>query len=169
ANCIIRDNAAGAIESSPLVSYSNIEGGCEGQGNVDVDPCFVVNGCWDANVWVEGDYHLRFSSRCVDSGDNNSVPSDTADLDGDANTTEPMPWDLDGRDRLVDGDCNDTDIYIGDFDGQCDVDFDDYAILASQWQKAPGLPSADIAPDGGDGIVNWLDLKALCDNWLAGD
>ncbi|MHC4648075.1 MAG: right-handed parallel beta-helix repeat-containing protein [Planctomycetota bacterium] len=154
ANCIIRDNAAGAIESSPLVSYSNIEGGCEGQGNVDVDPCFVVNGY--------------------------SVPSDTADLDGDGNTTEPMPWDLDGRDRLADGDCNDTDIvdmgayefayaYIGDFDGQCDVDFEDFAVFALAWLSGEGEgrynPNCDISIPS-DKFIDWRDLDVVSENWL---
>jgi hypothetical protein len=49
-----------------------------------------------------------------------------------------------------------------------DSGFVDYAILASQWLQAPSVPSADIAPLGGDGIVNILDLGALADNWLAG-
>ncbi|MHC4659374.1 MAG: choice-of-anchor Q domain-containing protein, partial [Planctomycetota bacterium] len=55
-------------------------------------------------VWVEGDYHLLPGSPCIDAGDNNSVPADTTDLDGDGNTTEPIPWDLDGNPRVVDGD-----------------------------------------------------------------
>jgi hypothetical protein len=56
----------------------------------------------------------------------------------------------------------------GDFEPDGDVDFADYAVLAGQWRQPPGSPSADLAPGGGDGIVDWLDLKALCDNWLAG-
>jgi len=55
-----------------------------------------------------------------------------------------------------------------DVDEDGDVDFADFEILASQWQDEPGIPSADIAPPGGDGIVDELDLDVLCDNWLAG-
>jgi len=40
----------------------------------------------------------------VDAGDNNSVPADVTDLDGDANTTEPIPWDLYGNPRFYNGD-----------------------------------------------------------------
>jgi hypothetical protein len=89
-----------------------------GPGNIEEDPCFVAPGYWgdvnDTNtpvepngpnaVWVDGDYHLLAGSPCIDAGDNNSVPPDTSDLDGDANTTEPIPWDLDGNPRFVDGD-----------------------------------------------------------------
>lgn len=55
-------------------------------------------------------------------------------------------------------------------DLNCDshVDFTDVAILANQWLQPPGYPSADIAPENGDNIVNINDLKALCDNWLEG-
>jgi len=35
-------------------------------------------------------------------------------------------------------------------------------------RQAPGVPSADIAPPEGDGIVDERDLDVLCDNWLAG-
>jgi hypothetical protein len=57
---------------------------------------------------------------------------------------------------------------IGDFVSPIGVDFRDYAVLAGQWQLPPGEPSADIAPDGGDNIVNGFDLDALTNNWLLG-
>jgi hypothetical protein len=56
---------------------------------------------------------------------------------------------------------------LGDFLCPDGSDFKDYAVLAGQWQQAPDEPSADIAPLGGDGIVDGLDLRVLCDNWLA--
>ena len=55
-----------------VVTYSNVEGGFSGLGNIDADPCFVDPGCWvhadDLTVlvepnnpdalWLDGDYHL---------------------------------------------------------------------------------------------------------------
>lgn len=38
--------------------------------------------------------------------------ADTTDLDGDGNTTEQIPWDLDGNPRIVDG--NDDGIAVVD-------------------------------------------------------
>jgi len=46
------------------------------------------------------------------------------------------------------------------------VNFEDFAFLASQWFHEPGEPSADIAPDSGDNIVNMLDLLTLTNQWL---
>jgi len=142
-NCILWGNTASQGDSISLllynwagytftaaisVGYSDVEGGYEGvyaetdctvnwgEGNIDLDPCFVEPGYWgDANdpniivepndpnaVWIDGDYYLLPDSPCIDSGDNNSVPADIHDLDGDGNTAEPLPFDLDGNPRFVD-------------------------------------------------------------------
>jgi hypothetical protein len=63
--------------TSATITYSNIQGGWPGNGNIDVDPLFVNPGYWaDVNdpniviepndleavwkaVWIEGDYHLK--------------------------------------------------------------------------------------------------------------
>ena len=77
------------------VTYSNIQGGYAGTGNIDLDPLFV-----DAEG---GDLHLQSTSPCIDTGSNDALPEDTFDLDDDGDTTEPLPWDLDGNPRIVDG------------------------------------------------------------------
>jgi hypothetical protein len=50
-----------------------------------------------------------------------------------------------------------------DIDGSTFIDFYDYAMLAGQWQQAPGYPSADI---NSSGLVNGVDLQQLIANWL---
>lgn len=83
------------------VTYSDVQGGYPGVGNIDLDPCWAASGCWDPNgtlddprddFWVEGDYHLKSqqgrwepqagtwvqdeaTSPCIDVGDptNSSV------------------------------------------------------------------------------------------------
>jgi hypothetical protein len=53
-----------------------------------------------------------------------------------------------------------------DFDGDCDVDFADFALLAISWQQSS--PLRDIAPPpAGDGVVDIYDLALLCNDWLA--
>jgi len=56
------------IDGAAAVSYSNIEGGWSGQGNIDEVPCFAELGYWDLgtsledasdDIWIRGDYHLR--------------------------------------------------------------------------------------------------------------
>ncbi|MHC4423625.1 MAG: choice-of-anchor Q domain-containing protein [Planctomycetota bacterium] len=79
-------------DSTITITYSNIESGHPGQGNIDADPCFVDTGYWDANgLWVEGDYHLLEASPCIDAGDPNYIAG-------------PNETDLDGNPRVVDGD-----------------------------------------------------------------
>jgi len=57
-------------------------------------------------------------------------------------------------------------ILIADFDESGYVDLVDFAILYSQWLNVPSVPSADIAPPGGNGFVDMQDLFVLIDNWL---
>ena len=56
-------------------------------------------------------------------------------------------------------------LITADIDHSGKVDLVDFAILASQWLQPPGVPSADIAPPGGDNIVNSRDLGLFVDNW----
>jgi len=58
-------------QSSIDVTYSDVEGGYLGQGNIDCDPEFAGS----------GDYHLLASSCCVDAGTSDGAPSE--DMEGD--------------------------------------------------------------------------------------
>ena len=93
-NCIFWGNEPYEIYSSSpgtVVTYSDIQGGWPGEGNIDADPCFVDPGYWDANgVWVDGDYHLLGNSQCIDAGDPNYVAG-------------PNETDLDGKPRVIGG------------------------------------------------------------------
>jgi parallel beta-helix repeat protein len=77
--------------------------GSDDGGNIDADPRFVDAAGTDG-VPGTGDEDLRLGagSACIDAGDNTAVAPDTADLDGDGNTTEPVPWDRSGNPRFVD-------------------------------------------------------------------
>jgi len=71
-SCIIWGNSPPQIYGTALVTYSDIQGGSAGVGNIDADPCFV------------DDYRLSAYSPCVDAGDPDymSGPNET-DIDGD--------------------------------------------------------------------------------------
>ncbi|MBA7711479.1 hypothetical protein ES703_120442 [subsurface metagenome] len=49
------------------------------------------------------DYHLRPGSPCIDMGNNAALPPDTPNLDGDGNTVEPLPFDIDTDVRVSGG------------------------------------------------------------------
>jgi outer membrane protein assembly factor BamB len=72
-NCIIWDNEPDQLYNSSEPTYSCIEGGSSGEGNIDTDPCFVDA---DAN-----DYHLSSASLCINAGGFNSYANQT-DIDG---------------------------------------------------------------------------------------
>jgi hypothetical protein len=61
-----------------------------GIGNINADPCFVNAGYWDSNgtpddcwddFWVDGDYHLKSPSLCIESGGYVPVMLSDTDLD----------------------------------------------------------------------------------------
>ena len=138
-------------------TYSCIEDGDAGEGNIDDDPCFVSGPL--------GDYYLSqiaagqaFDSPCVDAG------SDTAaNLGMDIFTTRT---DQIGDAGVVDMGYHYPAPIAADINKDWVVDTVDYTILASQWRQEPGILSADIAPPGGDDKVDEKDLAFLVDNWL---
>jgi hypothetical protein len=56
----------------------------------------------DPDTWADNDLRVASGSPCIDAGDNTAVPGDAADLDGDGDTGERMPYDLDGQPRFLD-------------------------------------------------------------------
>ena len=81
-----RDGGGIQIVDEATVTYSDVQGGFSGEGNLDVDPLFVALGSWVGDGWIAGDYHLgsqgyRWDSQagqwisdentspCIDAGD----------------------------------------------------------------------------------------------------
>lgn len=81
-----------------------------GNGNIDADPLFADPTGTDGVAGTDDDdVRLLPGSPCIDAGDNGVVPPDDFDLDGDANTNESLPIDLDGNPRFQDDpNANDT-------------------------------------------------------------
>ena len=90
-NCILWGNTPDEIlnespNSSLPVTYSDIQGGYEGEGNIDEDPMFVDPG--------NGDFHLGPASPCIDAGNNDAPYLPDSDFEGDG--------------RILDGDGDGT-------------------------------------------------------------
>ncbi|MHC4313791.1 MAG: right-handed parallel beta-helix repeat-containing protein [Planctomycetota bacterium] len=159
-NCIFWGNMPDQIYGGiSMLTYSDVQGGQAGLGNIDADPCFV-----DA---AGGDLRLSSDSPCIDAGYNNAPNLPATDFDG--------------HPRIIDGDCNDTEVvdmgafefnyaYMGDFDYNCTVDFVDLSILGLAWTSQPGDFNWDFACNiniPADNVIDKLDLAAFADNWLA--
>ena len=148
ANCVLwngGDEVWNNDASTITITYSDVFGGWADEGNIDADPLFVDPG--------NDDYHLATGSPCNDAGDNEAVPADELDLDGDGDTQEPVPFDLDGNPRFID-DPNADDT------GHPDPDYPDLPIVdmgAYEFQ-VPG----DL---NGDGCVDQADLGTLLADW----
>ncbi len=81
------------------------------RGNLNTDPPFVDAEGPDGLAGTgDEDLRLRPGSPCIDAGNNDALPKDTADLDGDQNILEPLPLDLADSGRLV-GDTVDLGVY----------------------------------------------------------
>jgi hypothetical protein len=89
------------IFGDATVSYTCLENGWPGKGNINADPFL-------------GRFHqLTAGSPCIDAGSNALVPPDTPDLDADGDMTEPIPFDLRSLPRFFDDPAT-PDTGIGD-------------------------------------------------------
>jgi hypothetical protein len=81
---------------------------------------------------------------------------------------------MEGRPRIMDGDCNGTLVVdmgaheydratVGDFSRDCTWNLDDLLILVDVWLE--GDSPLDVIPMGGDGIVNLGELSLLGMYW----
>ncbi len=176
-NCILWGNSAPTgpeiynLSSTTSVTYSDIAGGYAGWGNIDDDPCFVDPNGADNIIGTEDD-NLRLSadSNCIDAGDNTAVPADTADLDGDADTAELTPLDLDGQDRFIDDpNTSDTGVILpASYPENVDMG-------AYEWYGGPACgdaehpyPPGDVSgPDGiRDCYIDFYDFAVWAAHWL---
>ncbi|MFH2049755.1 MAG: hypothetical protein ABIJ12_09950 [bacterium] len=101
---------------SMAVTYSDVQGGYVGAGNISEDPLFVNNSDPDPTNW---DVHLQITSPCIDSGDNNSPDLPKNDIDGDSRRID-IPWILDtgnGLNPITDMGADEVSIDSIDTDG----------------------------------------------------
>jgi hypothetical protein len=153
-NSIIRGNTApaspqiGDPTGTTTATWSNVEGGWPGIGNIDADPLFVDPGA--------GNYQLGFGSPCIDAGSNLLVPADAADLDDDGNVAERTPLDLLLGNRFAD-DVNTADTGV--------ADPPDYVRVVDMGALEAGCAADITGPDGPDGNVDALDFLLLIGQW----
>lgn len=113
-NCILWDAAppiAGLHGAAVTVASSDIRGGWPGVGNLNTDPLFADAEGPDGRAGTgDEDLRLRPGSPCIDTGSNDALPQDIADLDEDRDALEILPLDLADSDRVA-GDAVDLGAY----------------------------------------------------------
>jgi hypothetical protein len=160
-NCILWNNEDEIDDAYGLmtqITYSNVQGGWPGEGNIDADPCFVESGYWDPNgtwdnpnddFWVDGDYHLKsqagrwepvsqswvkdnVTSPCIDAGDPMSPIGYEPFPNGGRINMGAYGGSAEASKSYF-GEPICKTIIAGDINGDCKVDFKDLALLATHW------------------------------------
>ena len=166
ANCILWDGGEefwSKDGSTIALTHTDIQGGLEGEGNIDIDPLFANPGYWaDVNdtsvivepndpnaVWIDGDYHLKsqagrwdptteswikddVTSPCIDTGDPNS-PIDFEPFPNGGVINMGAYGGTAEASKSYFGEPVCETIVAGDINGDCKVDFSDFAIMALHW------------------------------------
>ena len=159
-NCILWGSGNGIYQTGvkPDITYSNIQGGWEGEGNIEVDPLFTNPGYWaDANdpniiaepddpnaIWIDGDYHLKSQVGRYDANSESWVMDDVTSpcIDaGDPNSPigdEPEP--------------NGGIINMGAYGGSSQASLSTYILFGQASNPNPPDGSFGISPDA---IISW--------------
>jgi hypothetical protein len=149
------------------VTYSCVQGGWSGGvGNIALDPLFAdADGPDGIPGTVDDDLRLSPDSPCLDAGDGIALPVDTADLDGDADIAEPIPFDLGGAARVSGPSVDigayeagmagpaDSTIYTSHSFGQnlgaLDIATGEFAdVGAYELPESTGMTATAFSPDG---------------------
>jgi hypothetical protein len=162
-NCIFSKNYPNQIYKEMTtgrvyVSYSDVQGGYSGTGNINADPRFVAG--------PDGNYYLSqivagqaVNSPCVNAGNDTA-----AHLGMDVFTTR--------TDRLSDSGVVDMGYHYPSFVSKSDlnrdafIDFVDYSIFAAEWLLSPDPLDPNDGDITKDGLVNIYDLAELVAGWL---
>jgi hypothetical protein len=170
-SCILWDGNNGLFNtngSETIITYSSVQGGWPGEGNIDVDPCFAKAGYWDPNgtpddpnndVWVDGDYHLKsqagrwepatqawvrddITSPCIDAGDPASPIGQEPFPNGGIINMGAYGGTAEASKSYFGEPVCET-IVAGDINGDCKVDFLDFTLLARHWLQDGHITTDD--------------------------
>ncbi|MCO6438691.1 MAG: DUF1565 domain-containing protein [Phycisphaerae bacterium] len=179
---LFRNNSIGR---NMWYDYSGLSDQTGIDGNISAETLFLKppgvghDGLWGTSDDDLGDLRLIPGSPCIDAGDNSAVPADVADLDGDGDTTEPLPLDLAGMPRFTDDLITpdtggspppvvDMGAYEtpsrGDCDGSASINLSDFALVAN-CLAGPGMTKgatctcSDVDLDGDTDLLDFSFLQ----------
>jgi hypothetical protein len=160
---VIRPHDTSLIE----VTYSDVEGGWSGTGNINADPLFCGGG--------SGILRLQPESPCIDAGSDVAGPLDITNVDDDTET-DTLPWDIIKLPRVVNAKPGSNDVDMGayehpttlacpaDLDVDHDVDLTDLSLLLGCFGtlncEQNSCCAADFTCDGDVGLEDLAILLA---------
>jgi MBG domain (YGX type) len=99
------DQICNNYAGTPIVRYSLVQGGyISGTNILDTDPRFIdADGADNITGTLDDDLRPQFGSPAIDAGNDTFIPADATDEDGDGDRAEAVPFDLDGKPRVVNG------------------------------------------------------------------
>jgi parallel beta-helix repeat protein len=149
------------IGGTAVVTFSNVQGGWEGMGNIDVDPCYADPGHWEDpcgtpdylrdDIFTPGDYHLKsqagrydpdaemwvydnVTSPCIDAGDPMSpIGHEPFPNGGIVNMGAYGAAGEASKSYFGTAPCE--TIAAGDINGDCEVNFLDFCLMALHWPE----------------------------------
>ncbi|MEP0846234.1 MAG: right-handed parallel beta-helix repeat-containing protein [Phycisphaerae bacterium] len=134
-NCVVRNNSLafdGPDASSTVATYSNIQGGWPGEGNIDADAQFVdPDGADNIPGNLDDDYRLASNSPCIDAGDI-YAPAGAFDVAGVPRVVDhPSHSNTGGWPAAIDMGAYEAQppVCVGDLDGDGSVGIADLSIL----------------------------------------
>jgi len=156
-NCILWGNVGDDLDLCNA-TYSCIEDGDPGEGNIATDPNFVdyVSIDYDPN---HCDFHLSSESPCIDAGDSNDIGVEEVDIDGDDRIYNGVV-DMGADEFRYD------DTVEGDLTGEGIVDYRDFAIFGMAWQSEEGQDSWNpVCNFVVDSLIDIKDLAFFGTRW----
>jgi hypothetical protein len=178
-NCIIWANSGPQISdygSRLFVTYSNVQGGWAGLGDISADPCFARAGYWEGDVWVDGDYHLQSQAGRWDPGISKWISDASTSLCIDAGNPGVSllnePSDIRNV-RINMGACGGTVrasktpakwSLLADLTNDGTVDLVDLEEWLQNWLRTSIQIPGDLNRDR---VVDMLDFALLAQDWLA--
>jgi len=114
-NCVLWNNTdtgdsieAAQIQGGTIVLNHSCLQGWDGKlggtGNFGQNPMFVDFDGPDNEIGTEDDnLRLGADSPCSNTGDNSAVPADSLDLNGNGDPNESIPFDFEGKPRIMNG------------------------------------------------------------------
>lgn len=170
ANTILWDNSVAEISMQTggtiSITYSIIEGGYTGTGNIATNPAFVdADGADNTYGTLDDDLSLQAGSPAIDAGNNKALPQDNSDTDSDGDFVETLNLDISFLDRQID----DPDVIDTGNGSAPIVDIGAY----EQLEPISGLSASNSSPNAAFSSTTFTATattgNAITYNWDFGD